>query len=193
MKTLRQILESLPERPVHRALKLADRLYKRRPKNTDRLDQMKPPIPQEHIYTNHISMADFHKHAKIEKVPIHKAKLKTRQFSVGINPLKAKIDGSFDRVYGKENPPGQALFVHHGGAYHVLDGNHRVAAARLLRKSHIEGKVLHLTDNGDIDPHKHAATNPPKSGLLSRMSRPINRRLERYVWNKIHKGNVKET
>lgn len=161
MKTLRQILEALPERPVHRALKLVSRLADRELRH-DELGQMRNVVkPGWHPRKGEVNMGKFWKYGQHAMVPLNK--IYSEQSYLGVPELKAKIDGSFGHHYGQEDPPNHAYIIKHQGVYHVYNGNHRVSAARLLRKSHIHAIVLHLNDDGSVNENPPKLPKPPEA------------------------------
>lgn len=81
---------------------------------------------------------EFHKNGELKDVPIHK--IKTDQKDVSVYGVHKKIGGE------KHNDPDIPYIIHQKetDSYYLWDGNHRVNAAKLLRKPTIKAKVLSL-------------------------------------------------
>lgn len=87
--------------------------------------------------------SDFMNHSDkvpVEDVPIHK--ISTDQDSVEISSLKSKIKGTDKHNSGGEHP--RLIHNYQKDEYYIWDGNHRINAARLLKKKSIKARVVHV-------------------------------------------------
>jgi len=154
-----------PERAAEFIRKLArrypvpiDNSFKTRLDPTDQ-EQMRPPIPHGEI--SH--QLDYNIHhpsvvRKIVEVPIDK--IRTDQPSVSAVVVRGKLlQGPETHAAGysigdPENKEYLPQMIHHGRHFHVMDGNHRVAAARALGAETIRAIVY------------YGATSPEATAVL---------------------------
>lgn len=144
---LEKFEESINEakRTPERSKQLIDRLQKmkkyQRPdyparyfgKSDELRSQIKPLVKSSQGTGNEIYGSNVSKSYEEKDVPLHK--IYTAQDSVSSNQVKSKID-----EHGKGSPP--KLFYHQkSDTYHILDGNHRVAAAAALGEPTISAHV----------------------------------------------------
>lgn len=142
MKKLRDIIEQ--ERSPERAKKLIRYMGKKErfKKGVDSLWKRKGdinslfPFEDKKFYSRKLPTYGSHweKLPEVE-VPVHK--IKTIQQSIGPKDVAKKISGD------EKNSSSLPYMVHHvkSDTYYIWDGNHRTAAARLLKKPTVRAKV----------------------------------------------------
>lgn len=134
-----------------RAVKLLNYLYTKKGYDLGSDNQMLNVVPQDerfdrykvtHSGGKHVDYEDFDK-VPVSSVPVRK--IKSTQYDTDRSVITKKIQGKW-----KDHYPDYVNLIHHKGTYHIWDGNHRVSAARLLRRKNIKAKVLHADENQDF-------------------------------------------
>lgn len=87
-----------------------------------------------HNLTHYDEWTYLEKHGKTKNVPIKS--IVTRQDHINPVSLKKKLTGK-----DEHNDPEIPYAYHHDGTHYLIDGNHRVNAARLKGETHIKIRV----------------------------------------------------
>jgi len=85
---------------------------------------------------NHLGSEQL-RYQGVQSVPL-KA-VRSEQPTVSVSAVKKKLTAP-----APSSPKRMPLVLHHQGTYHVMDGNHRVTAARALRSGAIQARVVEL-------------------------------------------------
>lgn len=136
MKKLRDIIEA--ERSPERAEKLLNYIVKRKKIKLNKKKEISPFIDSAGAFnaSKYVPTRQQWKNSLLINVPI--SKIKSSQSSVELDSLIKKIKGD------KLNSPEFPEIIHHKetDTYHLIDGNHRVNAAKLLKKEFIKSRVI---------------------------------------------------
>ena len=155
MISFRQYIEEMAARNQERALKLLGYIHSKQKSKglTGRdPDQMTNIVPRARERPN-VSYMDLEMHfeysgSKPRDVPVHT--IISGQRTVSKNVVSQKVAGTW-----KQHDPEYPWMIQHRGVHYLLDGNHRVAQARLKGEKHIKAMVYDVPDHVDMPMRKY--------------------------------------